>query len=82
MWGLPVNWIEIIISIFVMIFDDIAKNVCIITAELYSAYNVIAIIPQSVIAVFLLLCKYLLDAALQILQLMYIDVSTLYQNGS
>ena len=42
----------------------------------------VAIIPQSVIAVFLLLCKYLLDAALQILQLMYIDVSTLYQNGS
>ena len=72
MWGLPVNWIEFIISIFV----------CIIAAELYSAYNVIAIIPQSVIAVFLLLCKYLLDAALQILQLMYIDVSTLYQNGS
>ena len=26
-----------------MIFDDIAKNVCIIAAELYSAYNVIAI---------------------------------------
>ena len=40
------------------------------------------LLPQSVIAV-LLLCKYyLLDAALQILQLMYIDVSTLYQNGS